>query len=179
MAELATLARPYAKAVFELAKSQGRLEPWARMLDLLAAVSGEDSVRRMLDSAELSDADKAVRLVRICGEELDDRERALVDLLAVNKRLDVIGELRDQFEDLKAQEQQVLDVEVVSAFDLTEDQTRMLREALQGKFQREVNMTSRVEPQLVGGALIRAGDTVIDGTVRGKLERLAEALQRI
>jgi F-type H+-transporting ATPase subunit delta len=178
MAELATLARPYSKAVFELAKSQGRLDPWARMLDLLAAVVNEESVRQMLDSPELTDAAKAQRLVRICGEDLDDRGRALLDLLAVNKRLGVIGELREQFEALKAQEEQVLDVEVVSAYELTEAQAGMLREALQRKFQREVNMTSRVDSGLVGGALIRAGDTVIDGSVRGRLSRLVEALQR-
>ena len=179
MAELATLARPYAKAVFEMAKSQRRLDPWGQMLDLLAAVTREEAVVRMLDSAELSDPEKARRLVALCADDLDDRGRALVDLLAANKRLEVIGELRDQFDALKAQEQQVLDVEIVSAYELTDEQTRTLRDALQGKFQRDVNVTSRVEPSLVGGALIRAGDTVIDGSVRGKLERLAEALQRI
>ena len=178
MAELATLARPYARAVFELAKSEGRLDSWARMLGLLASVSGSDAVERMLDAPELSDPQKARQLVDICGDDLDDRGRALVELLAANKRLGLIGELREQFEALKALEEQVLDVEIVSAFALSDGQADMLREALQRKFQREVNLTSRVDSELVGGALIRAGDTVIDGSVRGKLERLAETLQR-
>jgi len=178
MAELATLARPYSKAVFELAKSQNRLDAWARMLDLLALVANEESVRLMLDSPELSDASKAQRLVRICADDIDDRGRALIELLAANKRLALIGEVREQFDALKALEEQVLDVEVVSAYELSEAQAGMLREALQRKFQREVNMTSRVDTGLVGGALIRAGDTVIDGSVRGRLAKLVEALQR-
>jgi F-type H+-transporting ATPase subunit delta len=178
MAELATLARPYSKAVFELAKSQGRLDAWARMLELLAAIAGQEPVRQLLDSPELTDSAKAQRLIRICGDDVDDRGRALINLLAVNKRLALIGELREQFDELKAQEEQVLDVEVVSAYELTSAQADMLREALQRKFQREVNMTSRVDTGLVGGALIRAGDTVIDGSVRGRLAKLVEALQR-
>jgi F-type H+-transporting ATPase subunit delta len=178
MAELATLARPYSRAVFELAKSQGRLDAWARMLDLLAAVANESSVRQLLDSPELTDAAKAQRLARVCGEDIDDRGRALINLLATNKRLALIGDVREQFEELKAQEEQVLEVEVISAYELTETQAGLLREALQRKFQREVNMTSRVDTGLVGGALIRAGDTVIDGTVRGRLAKLVEALQR-
>lgn len=178
MAELATLARPYSKAVFELAKSQGRLDAWARMLELLAAIAGQEPVRQLLDSPELTDSAKAQRLIRICGDDIDDRGRALINLLAVNKRLALIGELREQFDELKAQEEQVLDVEVVSAYELTSTQADMLRDALQRKFQREVNMTSRVDSGLVGGALIRAGDTVIDGSVRGRLAKLVEALQR-
>lgn len=178
MAELATLTRPYAKAVFELAKSQGRVDAWARMLDLIAMVANQEPVQRMLESPDLPEADKARRLARVCGEEIDDRGRALIDLLATNKRLGLIAELREQFEALRAQEDQLLDVEVVSAYELTEAQAGMLREALQRKFQREVNMTSRVDAGLVGGALIRAGDTVIDGSVRGRLAKLVEALQR-
>lgn len=178
MAELATLARPYSKAVFELAKSQGRLDAWARMLELLAAIAAQEPVRQLLDSPELTDSAKAQRLIRICGDDIEDRGRALINLLAVNKRLALIGELREQFDELKAQEEQVLDVEVVSAYELTGAQADMLREALQRKFQREVNMTSRVDTGLVGGALIRAGDTVIDGSVRGRLAKLVEALQR-
>jgi len=178
MAELATLARPYSKAVFELAKSQGRLEPWSRMLAQLAAVAEDESVRQMLESPELAEHGKVQRLIRICGDEIDDRGRALIDLLGANKRLGLIGELHEQFDALKALEEQVLEVEVVSAYEVTEAQAGMLREALQRKFQREVNMTSRVDAGLVGGALIRAGDTVIDGSVRGRLARLVEALQR-
>jgi F-type H+-transporting ATPase subunit delta len=179
MAELATLARPYARAVFELAKSQGQLDRWSRTLGLLAAVGDDPRVGGLIESPDLPAAVKAERLAGICGPELDDRGRQLVRLLAINKRLAVIGELKRQFEEFKAQEERVLDVEVISAFDLTGEQAEMLREALRGRFRKEVNLTSRVERNLIGGAVIRAGDTVIDGSIRGKLERLAETLQRI
>jgi F-type H+-transporting ATPase subunit delta len=178
MAEQATLARPYSKAVFELAKSQHRLDAWSRVLELFAAVAAAPAVQQLLDSPELPDAVKAERLIRVCGDDVDDRGRALINLLAANKRLDLIGDLREQFEELKAQEERVLDVEVVSAFPLSDEQSGMLRDALQRKFEREVNLTSRVDTALVGGALIRAGDTVIDGSVRGRLAKLVETLQR-
>jgi F-type H+-transporting ATPase subunit delta len=178
MAELATLARPYSKAIFELAKSQQSLEAWSRLLELLAAVAEEPAVRLLLDSPELPDPVKAERLIRICGDDVDDRGRALINLLAANKRLDLIADIREQFEELKAQEERVLDVEVVSAFRLSDEQSAMLRDALHRKFEREVNLTSRVDEGLVGGAVIRAGDTVIDGSVRGRLAKLAETLQR-
>ncbi|MGA0838824.1 MAG: F0F1 ATP synthase subunit delta [Pseudomonadales bacterium] len=178
MAEIATLARPYAKAVFELAKSQARLGPWGDMLALLAAVAAEPLVQQLLESPDVTEQDKARRLAALCAEALDDRGRALVDLLARNKRLALIGEINAQFEELKAQEEQVLDVEVVSAFPLTEAQATLLRDALARRYSREVNMTSRVDPGLVGGAVIRAGDTVVDGSLRGRLARLAESLQR-
>ncbi|MFM8355255.1 MAG: F0F1 ATP synthase subunit delta [Gammaproteobacteria bacterium] len=178
MAEIATLARPYAKAVFELAKSQSRLGPWSDMLSVLAGVAAYPSVHGMLESPDLAESAKARQLTGLCGDAIDDRAQALVGLLATNKRLDLIGEVREQFEALKALEEQVLDVEIVSAFELTDEQGALLRDGLARRFQREVNMTSRVDATLIGGAIIRAGDTVIDGSVRGRLSRLAETLQR-
>ena len=178
MAELATLARPYAKAVFELAKSQRALDHWSRMLTFLHALTENAKIQDLLDSPDLADEQKARRLNEISGDALDDRGRKFVLVLARNKRLPLIGEIRDQFEELKAQEEKVLDVEVVSAFELSQEQSDTLRDALQRKYQREVSLTSRVDRQLLGGALIRAGDTVIDGSVRGRLDKLAETLQR-
>jgi F-type H+-transporting ATPase subunit delta len=178
MAELATLARPYANAVFDLAKSNGALDQWSRMLSFLAAAGADDKVRQMLESPDLPAEVKAHRLVQLCGDELNDRARNLVGLLAGNKRLDVIEEIRDQFEARKADEQRVLDVEVVTAYELSPEQSDKLRGALARKFEREVNLTGRIDRNVIGGALIRAGDTVIDGSLRGRLDKLAESLQR-
>ena len=178
MAELATLARPYANAVFDLAKANDALEQWSRMLSLLAAAGGEDKVRRMLESPDLPAEVKAHRLVEVCGDALNDRARNLVGLLARNKRLDVIDEIRDQFEARKAEAERVLDVEVVTAYELSPEQSDKLRQALARKFEREVNLTGRIDTTVIGGALIRAGDTVIDGSLRGRLDKLAESLQR-
>lgn len=178
MAELATLARPYANALFDVAKSEKALEQWSRMLAYLAAVAEADKVRQLLDSPELASEVKAQRLIDLCGEELSDRAKSAVRLLARNKRLGLIGEIREQFEVRKAEEERILEVEVISAFDLTAEQSNKLREALQRKFEREVNVTGRVDPNVLGGAIIRAGDTVIDGSIRGRLDKLAETLQR-
>lgn len=178
MAEVATLARPYAKAVFEIAKGANALDHWSRMLDVLGSVAEIPKIRRLLDSPDLPDEQKAFRLLEICGDELDDRARKTVQVLAHNKRLDVIEEIREQFEELKAQDEKVLDVEVISAYPLTSEQQDRIQSALGQRYQREVNLSSRVDRQLLGGAVIRAGDTVIDGSVRGKLDKLAETLQR-
>ena len=178
MAELATLARPYANAVFDLAKANGALDQWSRMLSFLAAASSEEKVRQMLDSPDVSAEVKARRLTELCGDELNDRARNLVGLLARNKRLDVIEEIAEQFEARKAEEERILDVEVVTAYELSPEQSQKLKSALARKFEREVNLTGRVDDQVIGGALIRAGDTVIDGSLRGRLEKLAESLQR-
>jgi F-type H+-transporting ATPase subunit delta len=178
MAELATLARPYARAVFDLAKSNGALDQWSRMLSLLTGASAEGSVRRMLESPDLPAEVKAHRLAEVCGDLLNDRAKNFVALLAHNKRLGVIEEIREQFEARKAEEERVLDVEVVTAYELSARQSELLRQALARKFEREVNLTGRVDRRVIGGAVIRAGDTVIDGSLRGRLDKLAESLQR-
>jgi len=178
MAEQATLARPYANAVFELAKANQALDDWSRMLAFLSAAAAEPKVHQLLTSPELSQEVKARRLLDICGEELSDRGRNLVHVLARNKRLDVIEDIREQFEVRKAEAERVLDVEVVTAYELTSDQTEKLKAALQRKFDREVNLTGRVQTDVIGGAVIRAGDTVIDASLRGRLDKMAEALQR-
>jgi F-type H+-transporting ATPase subunit delta len=178
VAELRTLARPYANAVFAVAKQDHDLERWSRMLGLLAVASADPQVKVLLDSPEVADEQKAFRLAEVCGDELNDGARKLAQVLARNKRLDLIGELREQFELLRAAEEQILDVEVVSAFPLTDEQSAEIARSLTTRYSKKVNLTSVVDRDLLGGAIIRAGDTVIDGSVRGRLNKLAESLQR-
>ena len=178
MAEQATLARPYANAVFDIARGDGALDAWSRVLSLLAGVAEQAVVRRLLDAPDVAAEVKAAKLVELLGDELNDRARNLVRLLARNKRLDLLPEIREQFEVRKAESERVLDVEVVSAFELSAEQSERLRDVLQRRFEKEINLSGRVDPDVLGGAIIRAGDTVIDGTVRGRLDKLAETLQR-
>lgn len=178
MAELATLARPYAKAVFEIAKRDNALDRWSRMLGVLGSVAATPKIRQLLDSPNTPEEQKAHQLLDVCGDDLDDRARRVVHVLATNRRLGLIEEIHEQFEVLKAQDEQVLDVEVISAFPLSREQQERIQTALGERYQREVNLSSRVDQHLLGGAVIRAGDTVIDGSVRGKLAKLAETLQR-
>lgn len=178
MAELATLARPYANAVFAVAKESGELDRWSRMLGFLSVASEDATMRVLLDAPEVGEEQKARQLTDVCGDELNDRAKQFVRVLAANRRLDLISEIAELFEDLRAREQQMLDVRVMSAFPLSDDESERLRAALARRFDKEIQLTSDVDRSLIGGVLIRAGDVVIDGSVRGKLSKLQETLQR-
>jgi len=179
MAELATLARPYAHAVFDIAKASARFDAWGRALAMLAAAVQEPRLKEMLDSPNLTSEQKAHRLAELCKSELDDRSRRFVHVLARNKRLALLPEIRATFEVLRAEQEKLLDVEVVSAHELSAQERESLERALAARYQRTVQLTARVDEGLIGGAIVRAGDTVVDGSVRGKLHKLAEALNRI
>ena len=179
MAELATIARPYANAVFELAKRDNTLDQWAQMLAVVDATTQHDAVAQLLDSPDMPATAKAFRLAEVCGDELDDRGKKFLQSLAEHDRLPLITEVREQFEELRAEEQKSLDVEVISAFPLNDAQTEALKQALNKKFNKEIAIESRVDQHLIGGAVIRAGDTVIDGSIRGKLQKLAENLEQL
>lgn len=178
MAELATLARPYANAAFDVAKSNNDLDRWSRMLALLATAADNETVQVLLAAPDVEELQKAYRLSEICGEDLNDRGKRFVQVLAANKRLPLLPEIQAQFENLRAEEQATLDVQVTSAYPLSEAELDKLEGALSQRFEREVSMNSDVDGSLIGGAIIRAGDTVIDGSVRGKLGKLAETIQR-
>ena len=178
MAEIATLARPYANAVFELARSNDRLDKWSRMLGLLSATVQTREAQALIGSPALPSTAKAHRLTDVVRDELDAGGRRFVLVLADNKRLELLPEIAAQFEERKAEAEQVLDVEITAAVALSEAQVQDYVQALERRFNQQVNVTAIVEPDLVGGAVVRAGDTVIDGSVRGRLTRLVEALQR-
>ena len=176
MAELATLARPYANAAFGLAKQENALDQWSRMLRTIAAATEHDRVRKLLDSPDLPAVAKAFQLAEICGDALDDRGKKFLQALADHDRLPLVHEILAQFEELRADEERSLEVEVISAYQMSDTQGEALRASLQKKFEKEISIESRVDQSLIGGAIIRAGDTVIDGSVRGKLTKLAETL---
>ena len=179
MAELATIARPYANAVFTLAKREGALDRWSSMLNVLAATTQHQTISALLDSPDMPGNAKAFRLAEVCGDELDDRGKKFLQSLADNDRLGLIGEIRAQFETLRAEEEKSLDVEVISAYELSESQSAALKASLNSKFQKEITIETRVDASLIGGAVVRAGDVVIDGSIRGKLAKLAETLTAV
>ena len=130
MAELATMARPYANAAFDAAKQSGDLLGWSKALQYLASASADETVSRLLQSPDLDGPVKAKKLIEICGDELDDRSKRFVQVLATNKRLPLIGAIAEQFEVLRAAEEKQVDVEVISAMPLTDAQVEMLTKAL-------------------------------------------------
>ena len=171
-----TIARPYAKAAFVFAKEQGDLGKWEKMLGLAAAVAGDATMRAYLDQPELDNAAKVSAFAEVCGDELDESGCNFVAQLAQNKRLPLLPIILQLFHELLAQEQRFTDVELISAFDLDDAATEKLVTALKKRLGTDVNVTTSVDQSLIGGVLVRAGDTVIDGSVRGRLNRLAEQL---
>ena len=176
MAELATLSRPYANAVFGLAQSSGSLESWSKTLNILVTTSGDTTVQTMLDSPDMASVEKAVKLAELCADEINDDTGSFLYALAEHDRLSLLSEIQRQFEALRAERERTLDVEVVSAFDLTQGQSDALQDALQQKYEKDIVLTSRTDTSLIGGAVIRAGDMVVDGSVRGRLTKLVETL---
>ena len=178
MAEAATLARPYANAVFALAKERGRLGQWSRMLALLAAAARTRQVRALIGAPALTGEVKAHQLIALGDDGLDEPGRRFVRVLAENKRLDLLPAIAAGFEARKAEAERVLEVEVRSAVALGEQQRQAYASALRQRFEQEIHLEVAVDEDLVGGAVVHAGDTVIDGSLRGRLARLEEALRR-
>lgn len=176
MAELSTLARPYARAAFEYADKEQALDAWQAELQLVAAVVAEPAVKTLLGDPSLTTEEQAQRFIDLCGEELGDSRRRFVRVLAENRRLGLAAQVAEQFAALKAQREQSVEVEMRSAFDVPDEIRERLAEALSKRLDRQVVVTTRTDSSLLGGVLIRAGDMVIDGSVRGRLNKLAEAL---
>lgn len=176
MAELTTLARPYAKATFEAADAAGALAQWSEMLKLVAAVSQQEVMTKVLASPSLTTEQKAKAFVEVCGDEIDAKAANLIGALADNSRLQLLPEIQQLFELHKAQREKSVDVVVTTAFELSGELQDKLAKSLSTKLDRDVNLSTEVDASLLGGALVRAGDTVIDGSVCGRLTKLAEAM---
>ena len=176
MAELRTLARPYAKAVFSFAAEASTLEQWSATLDMLSAVVQEPAIGKLLSSPALTTEQQAATLIDVCGESLDDKGKNFVSLLAENRRLPLLPYIREQFRDLKAEQEKTVEVELISATPLDDQQCQQFSQALSSRLERRVHVNVAVDQSLFGGVLVRAGDTIIDGTIRGRLTKLAQAL---
>lgn len=176
MADFTTLARPYAKAAFQFAQEQNALGEWSKMIALLASLTSEAKVQQVLASPNLTVQQQAQAIIDVCADDLNESVKNLVSILAENKRLALLAEISSLFDAFKAAAEKTVDVEIVSAVSLDDALTQQLAEALKNKLNRTVNVTSAVDKNLIGGAIIRAGDTVIDRSVRSRLTKLAEAM---
>jgi len=176
MAELSTLARPYAKAAFEYAHDKNALTEWSEQLATVSAVAADSAVEKVLDNPSLTDEEQAQTLNDLCGEGLSEEMRNFVSILASNKRLALLPEIFSLFALYKANQEKSVDVQVVSAYELADSTRDKLAIVLGKKLEREVKVQTSTDKNLLGGVLIRAGDLVIDGSVRGRLNKLAEAM---
>ena len=176
MAERATVARPYAKAAFACAREQGRLAEWSGWLATARAVVLSDEFQALERSPGMRSAQLEELVAGICGASLDAQGRALLSLLTENGRLDYLPEIATRFAELEAEARNVVDVEVVSATALDERQRERLAGALRQRLSRDVRLHCSTDPALIGGAVVRSGDLLIDGSLKGRLERLGTEL---
>ena len=176
MAELTTLARPYAKAAFEYALQSQSLDGWSKGLSLLSSVVEQEKVVKLLESPKLTETEKADVLINVCGEDLNDNGKAFLNVLSANGRLLLLPVISELFENLKAQQEKFSDVEVFSAFPLGQELENALSEKLSQALSTEVSINTDIDNSLIGGVVIRAGDTVIDSSLKGRLAKLAENL---
>jgi F-type H+-transporting ATPase subunit delta len=176
MAERATVARPYAKAAFAYAREQGKLDPWSHWLGNARATVLSDQYAAYEQSPGVQTGQLLELISGMSGETLDANARAFLELLAENGRLDFLPEIAERFEELKAEDANVADVEVTSAVQLDDAQRERLAGALRARLRRDVRLHCTVDPSLIGGAVVQSGDTLIDGSLRSKLERLGTDL---
>lgn len=177
MAELSTVARPYAQAVFEIAQEQGSLAAWGDMLAAAAMVSADPAMRQVLASPGITRQQVGDLFVEVCGKALDEAGRNFVHVLADNHRLGLLGEIAAQYAALRAEAERTIDATVASAFELSDAQQQKLAAALKQRLGRDVRLTCEIDKTLIGGAVIHAGDLVIDGSALGRLGRLAGQLE--
>jgi F-type H+-transporting ATPase subunit delta len=176
MAEKATIARPYARAAFEFAQTNGTFKQWSDALAIAAAVVAEPSVARLLNHPRVTAAQLVELIAEVAGSKLDGSAQNFIATLAHNRRLGLLPHIAKMYEVLRADVERVADVDVISAVPLDATQQQRLASALQTRLKRSVRLHCSVDAALMGGAIVRCGDLVIDGSVKERLARLASAL---
>ncbi|MEX0374693.1 F0F1 ATP synthase subunit delta [Spiribacter pallidus] len=178
MAQETTVARPYAEAAFDLARGADALAGWADGLANAAAVVADERVDALLRNPRVEAEQKAGFILEVCGESLDLQQRNFIRLLVERDRIGVLPEIRRQYDELRARHERTLDAELVTAQPVDDAVRDRVAAALSKRLDRTVSLDARVDETLIGGAIVRAGDMVIDGSVRGRLASLTGAISR-
>ncbi len=176
MAEYTIVARPYAKALFELARDGNSFEDWTRFLAVACAVLEDDGFLAYMHSPDAEPERLAAVILDICGEHAGELQSNFIRLLTANGRLNCLPTIGHEFETLRDEHENVADVEVTSAVPLSEEQKQEYAEAMKRRLGKDVRLNCEVDASLIGGAIIRSGDIVIDGSLRGRLNQLAGAV---
>jgi F-type H+-transporting ATPase subunit delta len=172
-----TIARPYAEAAFEVAKADGSVDAWSDGLSLLGAIAEDPQVAAQIDNPNATSEQLVDLIFGVAGEGLNGHQQNLVRLLAANKRLIVLPDIARLFAQMKTVYDGLRHIEVTSAFPVSDAELAELGERLKAHFGADVDLGVAEDPSLIGGIKVRAGDIVIDGSIRGKLERLSNDLQ--
>ena len=176
MAEAITIARPYANAVFSIANEKGELKAWSELLAVLSQCVEDDDIASMIASPSVTDEQVIELLANITGETVSDEARHFLMLLSENNRLSLLSDIAVIYEELRAEAEQVMTADVSAAKALTPEQEANISAALKKRTGRDVTLNVEVDESLLGGAIIRAGDLIIDGSALGKLNRLANVI---
>lgn len=177
MAEAITIARPYATAIFRLAKERKALPRWSDMLSLLAGIAADARIKAMIDDPKLDAVELEKLFLRITDGKLDDNAVNLVKLLNEYGRLAVLPEIAVAFEEQKAADEGTLEAEITAATKLSDVQIGTVVKQLEARFGKKINAEVKLDPAIIGGIKIVVGDTVIDSSVRGQLQEMAYALK--
>jgi F-type H+-transporting ATPase subunit delta len=176
MAERATIARPYAKAAFEYARGANAFADWSEGLKAAATIVADARVDELTKNPQWTQEDLVSIITDVAGAKLNPAMQNFVRVLAENHRLLLLPEIAAHYEVLRSDVENTVDVEVISAVELSGAQSDKLKEALSKRLKRTVRMQNSVDATLLGGAVVRAGDMVIDGSLKGRLQRLATEL---
>jgi len=176
MSSTTTLARPYAKAAFELAVAEDATGRWNEMLDLASVAVTEKSLAGLLESPHVTSSQSVQILSDTAGGAFDARFNDFLSVLAENKRLPLLPEIAVLYQALREEADKLLRVRVVSAFALDEDQATRLKGALAKRYDREIILEPEVDSSVIGGAVVYAGGEVIDGSLKDRLSKLSNSL---
>ena len=174
--EISSIARPYAEAAFANATENSNLDLWSEMLGFLAVVVADDAMTSVIGNPAIDQESLTKLLLEIGGGRLSDQCQNLVKLLVINKKVPALPEIAAQIEALKNKSEGAIDVVITSAFEMKPAQEQTIANALKKKFSRDVNISNVTDSNLIGGIRIKAGDTVIDGSIKGQLHKLAHEL---
>ncbi|MEK6594935.1 MAG: F0F1 ATP synthase subunit delta [Pseudomonadota bacterium] len=177
MAEAITVARPYADAVYKMAVANNSLSQWSKMLQLAAEIAEDEQVKLLIGNPVVSAKQLGDIFLEIGRSKFNAEARNLVMLLIENKRVVVLSQISQLFEQLKARHEGVLEARIVSAFAIENRQLKKLVEDLEQKFKRKIEAQVSIDPELIGGIKVEVGDEILDASVRGKLEAMAVALK--
>ncbi len=176
MSELTTAARPYARAVFEMAKEAGELDSWSESLGFMGAIAANEEVAKLLDTPKMAKQAGADAFIQLADGKLDEKAKNLVKTLAENNRIALLPEISALFEVLKDEAEGSVEAIVTTAKKLTKAEEKSIAAALKKRLGREVKLKVSIDKALLGGAIIQAGDLVIDGSIQGRLNKMTMAM---
>lgn len=178
MSEYQAVARPYAQAVFELAQASGEFQKWSEALVWLATISEDRQVQELVQNPRVDNESLVALFEDIAGDHLFDQARNFLKLVLQNRRAFALPGVAEQYEAMRAEAEGTIEAELRSALEVSDEQQDKLAQSLSARLGREVSLRVVQDPSLIGGAVLRAGDMVIDASVKGRIDKLAASLAR-